>query len=675
MVQILREQTRQYAADKTEAIETAQMAQSMGDWASTVKSAASIGKSVEKEIHKNRVNADQNIINAQIGQQAGLLADRDIQKEVVAGTLNPDTEEGRKRIDEIVASHYEKYKGLGKTTEYENALTKMQRSSSDKGLKNAFATYDKIQKANARVSAEKISKGFGEEAYKQGLTGQNQEIEGVDQYIKFVASDKGIPEEQARVLVEGEMTMAKLRGIIDSDPVLAAQMLGDEEIIKDAHLIQHPEDIDKKDLQIDNTKGSEELKNILGENYFNAVKDAQTSLLTAQKKGYEIELKKVPANSPVAKKYKEKIEGINEQLENPDDSAALGLVRSDFLSYNNQELHRALKESYARFKQDVKVDSYDNTWKLYSTALDTDVESAKRAQTEIWLAQNDLIPMTPIESQMMSDFNGEVDKKEMIDSYHEFLENSTKVKPELHETYEATMGIHDLVQEMFEPDLTPMQLVKKGYDVLNKAAHTNCTDGQLKNVQSLVAKIIQDKGFGDLASSVMNSVDRAWFDESFVGDFAEQNSSSLVPQFLWTSNKADKMALPKGSEYRTTKDAVQRMVQSEGQKVTNYVMKGLIDSYNLPEAERTQKIQELQNYVVDAKRSIYNKAMKNYGIDLNYLDNELRVRGRAYVNVNGILREYKGRDSEQRALWDTPKRNPVEQSQLDKLFERVKNAK
>lgn len=727
MVDFIREKTRQYAADQSGAIRQGQLAQNVSEWNSVTQKAGNLAIEVGKQMLRDKQNktklqeeADKNIIATQYGKTADELTRRDLPS--LAAKYGVGSEAFTKAAYDLADKNYSAERDAMQTEK--GRLLVDTRARATKDYIDRFVTSSmakQIEHSKAETALKNVSDQISKDAFNQGIFQDYGDIQNKDEYKKYIMVSKGLSEEEANSLVESQILDGRLRGFMHSDPVGFAKMMGREDIVKEAYLIQHPEAkdllVDKDGLKLkeednlgkyvmltggavtgssallslsqdvdrakyvdimDKSESNEKLKTIIGDTVFTEAKQAYTDSLNAQKTQFEKELQTLDARSPLARQLKDKIKDLDKKIENSDEGEALDMVRGvlrskedeDKLKIYDTELDKVWNEQ----KLSMKQDAYDGTVYTLAAGLSTDVDTARRAQTEIWLAQQGLIPMTSIESEMKSDLNGEVDPKEMYDSFRSFVTNP-KVSMQLLDTYEGTMKTHDLLQKLFEPNLTPMQKVKVAYDVMNEAARSPITDSQLKTTQSLVEKILQDETFGDVVSSVLNDTDKAWFDESFVGDFVAETSGAFMPQLLFETHDEARKALPEGRDYRTTKDSVQRMIQSEGQKVLNSVMHGLVESYQLPEEQRMGAIQELQNYIVNSKKRIYNKAMKEYGIDLNYLDNELKTRGQAYAQVNGILREYKGRDSEQRAIWSIPKRDPLEKSQLARLLESISSKK
>lgn len=727
MVQILREQTRNYAADQSGAIRQQQLAKNIGEWGDVIQGAGRIYgayKKGQKQALNNLEEADKNIIATQYGKNADELTRRALPG--LAEQYGVGSEAFTKAAYDLADKNYSAERGAMQTESGRTLVDTRARATKD--YIDRFVTSGmakQIEHSKAEKAAKNVSDQISKDAFGQGIYQEYGDVQNKDELKKYLMASKGLSEPDANKLVEAQILDGRLRGLMHSDPVGFAKMMGREDIVKEAYLMQHPEDegnlVDKDGLKLKKTyspgdyavlanaipvigpslsmlrdaeyetytdlmekpESNAALKDIIGDTMFEEAQAAHVNDLKTQKAQFEKELQTVNAKSPLARQLKDKIKELDKKIENPDEGDALDMVRTvlrsqadkDNLKIYDTELDKVWNEQ----KLSMKQDAYDGTVYTLAAGLSTDVDTARRAQTEIWLAQQGLIPMTSIESNMRSDLNGEVDPKEMYDSFHEFATNP-KVSMQLLDTYEGTMKTNELLNKLFEPGLTPMQKVKIGYDVMNEAMHSPITDSQLKTTQSLVEKILQDEAFGDVASSVLNNIDRAWFDESFIGDFVAENSGAFMPQALFETHDEATKSLPEGRDARivgkkTMKSSVQRMIQSEGQKVVNNIMRGLLQAYELPEAQRTQVIQGLQNYLVDSKRNIYNKAMKEYGIDLKYLDNELATRGQAYAEVNGILREYKGRDSEQRAIWATPKRDPLEKSQLARLLESISSKK
>lgn len=709
MVQLLREKTHSVIADQTGAIATSQMASNVKEWNSVIQGVGNIVGDViankekldfqkQQEAEKNALKeqreqdklssdwqknaeqADLDFINTEIGQQATISANDLITKEVEAGKLDPHSEEGRKRINEIFENEYSKVsKERPMQTEYGyTKLAEMQRKGADKAMTASYKTYEKKTKEKAQLASKNITKDFGKEAYKQGTLQDYQDIDGVKDYAKYVSKKTGVPVDEVETAISRDIAQGRLLGVADTDVITAASALGDEEVLRDhfrSLVNQDPEtsqlsdkkkdEIVEKMLADPNRKevSDADLRAIVGDKYFDSVVKLNTEDLERQKVALQRELSHVPPKSEQAKKLQEKLDEIKGKLEAADDTGAYERVRGDLKTV----LQDVVKKRYGELKLQKKDEDYYHTMNTFVNAMSPDLEQATQARWDIWANENlgitkNQTSMGEWEMQtqskekpqmsMLDPFKEEIDVDHFASAYQEFLDNASTVRQDLHDTYEATLAMHDSLQNLLNGTYdTPIEAVAAAYDAINTMHNTpGLTQEQQEKFETLVYKATQDKGFGDMVSDVLNSADRYYPDTTWM-------SNSLAPMLPRSAQKAyygdeatqDRasykkvLGVPAGGVARTDVTNVQRMMNSETQNAIKAAMNLMIEASTLPEDQKRAAFTKIGEGLVNEKKRIYNKAIAEYGIDLNYLDEQLATRGQAYTQIGFRLKEYKGR--------------------------------
>ena len=690
MVQILREQTRQYAADKSSAIRTEQIAQNIGEWQDTISGAAKVYDAVKKDFidtpRKEAEEADKNIIATQYGKTAH--NETIGQLDTLADKYGADSERFKEEAYALADKNYapqiegmtsEKYKlemqsKLRDTKDYIDTYKNTQRAKS-------------IQERKAQISAERLVKDFGKEAYEQGARQEYSDINGVDDYVKYVTKKTGAPEEVVRAGVEREIGTSRMLGVIDNDIVTAASALDDEEVLKDyfTNVVNNDPQYDRysdsekqkviQGLIDDETRketSDENLRSALGEDYLSALEDYYTKDLNEEKVRLKRELSLVNSKSQRASDLKKKIDKIDSQLAEVDEREILDLARKEMKGgYNgNPGLGSVLKQRYAEFKQEMKVDRYNNSVYTLTDAMNPNPLIAQQAQWKIWAAENNLIDKNSTElgewenkssskyNPLMSPIKDEVNVDELASDYRQYIKNSETVKTQLHTTYEGTLAMSDALQDLLNrPDLTPIQAVALGYKAINTMEEAPITEDQRQTFRNLVVRAIQDRGFGDMAKSVLENSNRYypdtnWMENTFpnlLGNAADRLTFELSGVHLPSHEVS---GMPEGGVRRTDISNVKKMMDARTQEAINTALHQMVNVAYLPKEQQMAAFQQISDDLVTAKKDIFDEAMMNYGIDLKYLDNELNTKGRAYARIGFVVKEYKGRDSEGLPLFE-----------------------
>lgn len=709
MVQILRDKTRNYIADQTGSIRTSQIAQNVSEWNQVIQGAGKIVGSVmaneernaqieqakqekaEQEWYKQAQTADETFINTQVGQQANIKANEIVNQEIATGKLNPNTEQGKSRINAIFAKSYSDFTS-DRPLQTEAGITKleeMQRKGADKAIISGLKAYGKATSETAQKLTEIATKDFGQQAYEQGTRQDYQDIDGKADYVKYLAKKTGANADEIEAQIDKQIGQGRLLGVADTDVITAASALDNKEILHDHFMDVVNADPstaklsdEKKEKLVQNMINDkarkeisdEDLRSIVGDKYFNAVATKNKEVLQRQKEDLQRQIVSVKRElsltnkkSENGKKFQAKLESLQKNLESlqekidsDDETADYESIRAEL----NATLDPIIKKRYAELKQQKKADYYNTSLNTWVNGMSPDLTQATQARWDIFASENLGVEknqtkigeweeqnQSPIPQQMslLEPFKDEIDTAELASAYQEYVNNSSKVRPDLHDTYIGTMAMHDSLQELLNGNYeTPIQAVVAGYNTLNKMWNTaGLTQDQQDKFSTLVYKAVSDKGFGDLMKDVFNSADRYYPDTSWMSNaFAPMTPNMDTKDYLGIDTRADYkkvLGVPAGGIARTDKTNVQRMMDTEIKNTINAAFDSMIEASYLPEEQRQQVFQQIGNALVENKERIYNKAMAEYGIDLNYLDEVLKTKGQAFTQIGFQLKEYKGR--------------------------------
>lgn len=688
MVEFIREKTRQYAADQSGAIRQGQIAQNVSEWNSVTQQAGNLAIKTAKQIISDKENqrklqeeADKNIIATQYGKTAHNATINELDK--LAEKYGAESDKFKEEAYALAERNYAPQIEGMKTEKYRTEM-----ESKLRGTKDYIDTYKNtrraksIEGAKAQVAANNLVRDFGDEAYQQGTRQEYKDIRGVDEYVKYQSKKTGIEESDIKAAVERDIAFSRMLGVIDTDIVSAASALGDKEILQDyftnvvetdpeyanASESEKQQAIEK--LVADETlkqTSDEHLRNTLGAEYIKSLESRYTKGLSEEKVALQKELSLSNPKSKKAEDLRAKLEEVKGKIDAIEEGDILDIAREELkggYGINNTGLNAMLKQRYSEFKQQMKVEAYNNSVYTWADALDPNPLVAQEARWKIWANENGLIDKQSTEigewenkkqskyNPLMSPIKDEVNIDELASDYQQYIKDSESVKTQLHENYEGTMAMHDALQDLWNtPDLTPIQAVALGYKAINKMNEAPITEDQRQTFNNLVVRAIQDKGFGDMARAVLEYGDKYypdtnWMENAFAKSGIVSTTLGKLPSLL------EETGTPEGGVRRTDVSNVKRMMDSKIQQAINGAMHAMVDVAYLPKEQQLPAFQQISNELVATKRRIFDEAIMNYGIDLNSLDEQLNTKGRAYARIGGVVKEYKGRDSEGLPLFE-----------------------
>lgn len=457
MVQILREQMRDYQADVSGAIRTGQIAQNVGEWNQVIQGAGDIVKGVANIQDKNarfqqaqQEQAEQNIIKTEIGQKADIEAGEAIKSEVKSGKLDPTTSAGKSRIEEIIKEKYTPYYGMGSTEKFKTELATMQRKSADSGLRSALSQHEQKQKDKAEQSLDYINlynSKMAEEAGKSGdfdtyMVFTENTTNPIVDYVVTHSANKD--KDTAAANWRERQGTSYLIGMAQTNPVEAAGILG-----------------------IQNKK---ELVDLLKEqNPKMSNKEANRLAAEALKANEELSVEKLEKifGDKVLQKYADEtdptgVKGLREEL--------------------NGALSRIVRKGIAKQNLEVKQRNYSDVAETYKSVLSPN--PVVSADASLSLA-NDY-------DSISKDFKLEVPNiKEKIKTYQD---NMVDVKLELNPTMEGTINsLEKLSDFALDNSGTEAQQVERAVETLNKVHEEPVTQEQFEQVNNTVYNALSDE--------------------------------------------------------------------------------------------------------------------------------------------------------------------------------------
>lgn len=451
MVDFIREQTRQYASDQSGAIRQEQLANNVKEWNSVIQGAGSIAQSVEKQRQKElklQEEADQKIIDTQIGQQADIATQKIIQDEINKGTLNPNTPAGRSRIEEIAKEQHDQFAGLGTTESFKTKLETMQRRSADEGLKRAYTAFDSKQKKKAEESLNYIdlyNSQMAEEAGKNGdfdkyMSFTEKTTDPIVDYV--VAHSANKDKQKAANDWRVRQGTSYLIGMAQTNPVEAARIIG----IQDKQAV---EDL----LKEENPKMSKK-----------EIKRLTDSIMQSEQQASDEKLEKI---------FGEKV--LNSYGE--DEVNARENLRADL----QKALGRMVRKGIAQKELNAKQENYSYVANTYSNVLNPNPVISADASLSL---ENGVEQFSP-------DFINEAPKiKESLKVYQD---NSEKVKEEQFPTTEGTISSIKQIQAFALSDKQkPAEKIELALNTMNAIHEEPVTQGQYEEANNIIYNALSE---------------------------------------------------------------------------------------------------------------------------------------------------------------------------------------
>jgi hypothetical protein len=267
----------------------------------------------------------------------------------------------------------------------------------------------------------------------------------------------------------------------------------------------------------------------------------------------------------------------------------------------------------------------------------------------------------------MSYVGGEKPKgfwKSFADDYRGYRDNMSKISPLTESSYatkmEANAGLREL---MYYPTTTnegdPVDFEKKAMEFLYKMSNSPLTEEERRNMADMVGQLLladneQVKEWRDLLESGDVGVYQIGGAKGVINyaandlplDDPRQGGGSTGLRRLYDERASRGGLMPEssvgGRAYYANTDFEETMLRAQ----TDYQTTAI--NMMLQGASRDE--------VLTVKKQIFDKAIGDYYrnfhvVDLAALDKKLEQHQPAFQNIDGVVYEYKGRDSIGRPLW------------------------
>ena len=628
MVQILRDQMRNYESDQSGAIRQKQLAQNVKEWGSVVQSVGKLYAGVKADQYA----ADKEMIDTQIGDTLSndLLA---WNNENIAKGIDPTTEEYKQQLyakrDEIFQPYIDKMSS-------DKGRAAMQKMALDTGENIRKANIGKIAKnrtaAQAQAAFAATGKQYKNDAFQFGKLGDwdafqestKPQREAMIKFAKKKGGDAAAAETEYQLDYNGIINY--LGGLAESDPDLVVNMLDKE------------------------GTAYEQLKGLIPDKMLERFSDSHVKNLKEQKYQMQERLKTLPAGSKAHDALKKEIAALEDKINNPDEDA-YGQIREALASVVLPEAKKnAEKAALARKQMEEKYEV-----DTFAATISPDAQERFNAKSNIsnWFGRaksyvkdlmGDKEAKTPMEKMKKAYYDMKDATKDVLKADPE-MQTNQKV---LYQTSKASAEA--LNKALTEDDMPDVERLAYGFEAITEARRTpGMTEERMEKLQNIIHAGFYDKIFGSTVKDVLENPDKMFPDTSLLTNIVNPMSYSSDMQLVM-------MGMPSKDIADTDIDTVQNYLQANAIRIIDTAIDMIDKAAQLPTTEARQAaMQEVENYVASEKDRVYNTAMKNYGIDLARLREEKKRTGRAFTQIGYLVKEYLG---------DTPDGVPIFESNM-----------
>ena len=680
-MELLREKKRKYLADTAASDKLQQQANFWGDVAKVAGAGASITSSLAT-IENNRQKA------ADSQAQSDLTAHEKEAQSIIADLRNRygeniTSDKGQQAVRDALGKHFRDYR-----PQYDNDRTgSAYDTGADKYINQVidsnylFATKSKIDRQNReRAEAERAAKqkaassantmqGIGDLYIKQagelGNAGANSDFHKLTTEISPTL-DKVLEKVEATPEQKDSMKLAILDAAVQNH-IINATSSEDDAIAEEMDLALNNQEKFDKTFPAEYIAGHINMaKNQQLRQWENEKSRLENTAATAQgaaKKSLDKQIKSID-DKMVALADKNEIDGENfDDKVKTDMRKALSSVTAPMVRQRLGERALAARmEAFENQKQRAAkgvVDPYDPGFQM-----DLDALAAKESTANMTPAkQNEDGTFSAVE---MSYVGGEKPKgfwQSFADDYRGYRDNMSKVSPLTESSYATKMEVNAGLRElMYFPTTTkegdPVDFEKKAMEFLYKMSNSELPENERRDYADYVGQLLladneQVKEWRDLLESGDVGV-YAKGGAKGVIDYAandlplddERQGAGISGIRRLYDERASKGLIPEstvsGRAYYNNKGFEQSMVRAQAEYQTTAV------NMMLQGASRDE--------VLTAKKQIFDKAIGDYYrdfhvVDLAALDKKLEQHQPAFQEIDGVVYEYKGRDSIGRPLW------------------------
>lgn len=653
MVQFVREQMRKYNADQTEAIRLSQTAQNISEWGQVIQGASRIANSImdarekaAKEAEKKAIEADQQMIDTQIGSQAQTELLKWNVQQIEAG-VDPNTDEYTQKLYAKRDELYQPYLDRMTSEKGRNALQKQGLDTAERIRQSNIGQIAKNrQKAQARQAFADTAKNMQNDAREFGKLGDwagfkeatKDDRKAMVDYAKANGDPKA-----AEFAVDASNITNYLAGLSETEPESVVAMLDDKdtlkEIVYDRIGKEKPGLSDKKKEEIfedmykdanQEQVGKEALLEVLPESVLKQYTDSFVAAKKEEVQDIKDRMKETPKGSKAYEHLESRLDEAEKQIEAPEDSAIEGL-RSDL----KKTVLPIAKEQIGKNKLMEQKIAEESIVDTYRTVLNPDTSVSFEAQMALSLGQ-------PAVEQL---FQHSISDEEMHKAYDAYAQAKTDTLTRKYATVEGTEAMIDAYRKVLEHDpADQLGAIKEAFDGFVALHNAPVTQKQIDNYQNAMYAALQDGAFADLMRSFTSlkdiyTPDTDWFQNAL----GRVNTSVIGDKNTPEGVKLANMGLTSKAIAAQDIDTVEKYFRNKVVDITNNTggMLALAASQQDPEARKALG-HEAIDYYTSEKRKTFDYAMQSFGIDMGAL-REAHKSGREVItNVGGVTVRYLG---------------------------------
>lgn len=646
MVQFIREQTRHYAADQTSAIRQGQLTQNVGEWNKIVQGAGKIASSVMSGLESKALEADEQMINTQIGSQAQTELLKWNAQQIQAG-VDPNTDEYTQKLYAKRDELYQPYLDKMTSEKGRNILQKQGLDTAERIRQSNIGQIAKNrQKAQARQAFADTAKNMQNDAREFGKLGDwkgfkeatKDDRKAMVDYAKANGDPKA-----AEFAVDANNITNYLAGLSESEPEAVVAMVGDKdtlkEIVYDRIDKEKPGLSDKKKEEIfedmykdanQEQVGKEALLEVLPESVLKQYTDSFVAAKKEEVQDIKDRMKETPKGSKAYEHLESRLDEAEKQIEAPKDSAIEDL-RSDL----KKTILPIAKEQIGKNKLMEQKVAEENVIDTYRTVLNPNTSVSFEAQMALSLGQ-------PAVEQL---FQHSISDEEMHKAYDAYAQAKTDVLTRNYTTIEGTEAMIDAYRKVLEHDpADQLGAIKEVFDGFVALHNAPVTQEQIDNYQNAMYAALQDGAFADLMRSFTSlqdiyTPDTDWFQNAL----GRVNTSMVGDKNTPEGIKLANMGLTSKAVMAQDVDTVEKYFRNKVVDITNNTggMLALAASQQDPEARRVLG-QQAVDYYTSEKRKTFDYAMQNFGIDMGALREAYKAGREVITNVGGVTVRYLG---------------------------------
>lgn len=692
MVQILRDQPRNYVADKSSAINAQQTAQSISDWGNLFRGVGNLVGSAEadrKAAHKQNVEADQRMIDTQIGRTAQTELMSWYSKQIESG-VDPASEDF---TNKLIARRKEIYEPLIEqmgTQEGKDFLAKQGLDTQERLRQSSIGKVSRLRNAAlAQKAYGDAAKDLQNDAYEFGkigdLQGYKKAAEPTKKELLNYAKKKGGEEAKAatELALDEQAFKYYTLGLAQSDPETIITMADDQdslrEIVYKKLEKEYPNMSQKEKEQIyqkaykdtgQKESADEQLLDLLTENQKERYTNNIVNNADALMRDYKGKLKTVDPKSSAAQQINEEINKLQAVKDDPE-SAMLDSAREMLRTVALPAARKQMQLNALAEKEREKEFELHNYTMLFSP------DPVDSSEAKLYFTNR---KQDTTKESLEKLFNMSFPDNTMQSSIDDFIEADNQVSMQEKIDWVGTDAMWEAAHAAASANPNnPIEFFKAamdGYVAMNKAP---VTQEQKEIYKSMMNTMAQNKAYKDIYDYAFNNKDRfypdtTWFENAFGritapmsrpgGMSALISDPTNIDYFNYSEEERDALSeydeamanTPRGEQLDRMglvaervgwqdKDKAKAYLDTHTLALTNEMFMNLWAAAQQPDkTQQTAMAQAAIDNWMKGKREVLDYVMQNFGIDLAKLREVYNTKGEAITQIGTKYVAYKGDD-------------------------------